>query len=175
MAYRSRWNPSALSGIRRCGIALLSALLLGLAMAPAAQGATITKVADKTHVYPLEKITYTITVHATKPARVTVTDTLPFGVVYAGNLSPPEATYSYGGVTWSGDMMTGDTVVIRFDVVVGDWETVGPLPIINTACANDGTEICSSVAVFLSWYRLYVPISVRNVSWDDPGLPWSGR
>ena len=154
--------------------AFLIVLVLGLAMAPGVYGATITKVASVTHVNPLDTVTYTLTIHATKDSLVTVTDRLPFGVVYAGNLSPPEASYSGGQVTWSGTMRTGETTVIRFDVVVGDWETAGPLPIVNTACANDGTEICSSVAIFLSWYRLYIPVVMRNIVWGDPDVPWLG-
>jgi hypothetical protein len=64
--------------------------------------------------------------------------------------------------------------VIRFEVVVGYWETVGPLPIVNKACANDGTEICSSVAIFLGWYGLHIPVTMRNVVWGDEVPPWLG-
>jgi hypothetical protein len=175
MTHRSEPGHVRLPGWASRAVLLIAVLVLGLAMAPVAQGATITKVASATHVNPLETVTYTLTIHATKDSLVTVTDRLPFGVVYGGNLSPPEANYMDGLVTWSGAMKTGETTVIGFDVVVGDWETVGPLPIVNKACANDGTEICSSVAIFLSWYRLYMPVSMRSVVWGDYVPPWLGE
>lgn len=142
----------------RWALGLVVTVVLGLALAPPVQGTTITKTVSNTHPNPLDRVTYTIRVHATQNGWVTVTDKLPFGVVYAGVLSPYEADYVNGVVTWSGEMAVSDVVEIRFDVIVGSWETIGPLPIVNRACANDGTEVCSSVAMFLLWRRTYIPI-----------------
>jgi hypothetical protein len=148
-------------------------LLVGLSAARPVQGTTITKTVSNTHPHPLDRVTYTIRVHATQSGLVTVTDRLPFGVVYAGSLSPYEADYLDGVVTWSGHMANSDIVEIRFDVVVGSWETIGPLPIVNRACAAyDGTQVCSTVAMFLLWRRTHIPVVHRFYETDHlPGLP----
>ena len=172
MARRSRSGRVWLLWLASGASVLLMAIAIGLTMSTVAQGATISKVASETIVHPDDTVTYTITVGATIDGQVTVTDTLPYGVTYAGNLSPPAASYSSGVVSWSEPMTTGETVVISFDVLIVQPGTEGPLPIINTACANDGVEVCASVTIRSSRFRIFMPLIMKNFV-PGPIWPWS--
>ena len=173
MARRSSSGRVLLLWLASGASVLLMAIAIGLTMSTVAQGATISKVASETIVHPDDTVTYTITVGATRNGLVTVTDTLPYGVNYAGNLSPPGAIYSGGVVTWSGTMTTGDTVVISFDVLIVEPGTEGPLPIVNTACADDGVEVvCASATIRSSRFRIFMPIIMKNFA-PGPVWPWS--
>jgi hypothetical protein len=149
------------------GIVLVLSVAISLtvvAAPPAAMpGVTITKLASRFDAVPGHLLTYTLVVRATKDVTVTVTDTLPYGVEWVGNLWPPTASYAGGQVTWSGEMISCEIVIIRFDVRVVEPETPGPLPIVNTACADDGTgEVCSSVIVCSRCRKAFLPFIARN-------------
>jgi uncharacterized repeat protein (TIGR01451 family) len=163
MAYATHSSPVRPVRWAVRGIVLVLAVAIGLTASAATPGVTITKLADRLGVVPGQTVTYTILVHATRGVTVTVTDTLPYGVEWAGNLWPPEASYVDGQVTWSGALIEGEVANIHFDVRAVEPETIGPLPIVNTACADDGTEkTCSSVVVCSNCRKILLPFIARN-------------
>jgi hypothetical protein len=163
MARRTNASPARPLRWAARAVVLLLAVAIGLTASAATPAVTITKLASKADVVPGEKLTYILIVRATRDVTVTVTDTLPFGVQWADNLSPPEASYADGTVTWSGALSTCERAIIYFDVLVVEPETMGPLPIVNTACVDDGTEeVCSSVAVCSRCLKIYLPFIARN-------------
>jgi len=166
------WSLLAVLGVSI--LAILVVIAMGLALSASAQGPSlsISKTASEINVHPNEVVTYTITFTntGTVSASVVMTDIIPFGVHYVSGSATGGATYSDGRVTWSGTMNPGQIVVITFQVLVVEPETLGPLPILNTACASDGTgEICSSITIYSSWYKMFLPIIMKNYA---PGPPW---
>jgi uncharacterized repeat protein (TIGR01451 family) len=144
-------------------ILLVLVLGIGLTASAATPGVVVTKWVSKPDVVPGETVTYVIVVRATRDVTVTVTDMLPFGVTFAGGLVPASASYADGQVTWSGEIKACDTVNISFRVTVEEPSTLGPLPIVNTACADDGTdEVCSSVLICSRCRKIYLPLIARR-------------
>ena len=97
--------------------------------------------ADPTRLGPGDLLAYTITLRNPGPALsgVHVTDTLPSGVHYRGNLSASSGRYGYadGVVTWAGTVPAAPPVTITFAVTVSEQITT-PRTIINSARIGDG-------------------------------------
>jgi uncharacterized repeat protein (TIGR01451 family) len=159
----------ALLAARAGGLVVLAAMVVGLTASASAQvGPTalgIVKTSSRSLVRPEEVITYTIVMLNTGPgnASVTMTDVLPFGVLFIPHSLTPGATYAAGQVTWSGTLAAGVPQSISFRVLVYEPGTVGPLPIVNTACMDDGTGlICSSTTVLSFRWAVFLPIMFAN-------------
>jgi uncharacterized repeat protein (TIGR01451 family) len=158
----------------RAGVlVVLVAMVVGLTASASAQVGPATllilKTADKSIVRPGDVITYTITMSNTGPGSldVTMTDALPYGVLFVPGSLTPGAIYAAGQVTWSGTLGVGASKEIVFRVEVVEPGTGGPLPIVNQACVNGGTGmVCSSVTTVSNW-PVYLPIILR--SWRSSG------
>jgi uncharacterized repeat protein (TIGR01451 family) len=110
-----------------------------------------------------EMLTYTIELRNPGPLLETVsmTDTLPVDVTYAGNLiaSSGTANESGGVVTWGGEVSAGDPIEIQFDVTVGD-QIVGTQVIVNTVLIDDGqgNELSRQATVIVNGSSIYLPL-----------------
>ena len=155
-------------------LAILVVAVIGLSLSASAQGVpelSVSKTASKIHVHPNELVTYTISLEnaGTVSASAMLTDTVPFGVTYVPGSATGGATYSDGKVTWSGTVNPSETKVITFQVIVAEPETLGPLPIVNTACADDGTDmVCDWIVIYSRRYKVFLPCITKN---HRPGPP----
>ncbi len=110
-----------------------------------------------------EMLTYTIELRNPGPLleNVSMTDTLPADVTYAGNLifSSGTADETGGVVTWAGDVSAADPVVVQFDVTVSD-QIVGSQLIVNTALIDDGqgNELSRHATVIVNGSSIYLPL-----------------
>ena len=171
MSHRSLGSHSRLTllAARAGALVVLAAMVVGLTASASAQvGPTalgIVKSSSKALVRPEEVITYTIVMLNVGPGdvSVTMTDVLPFGVLFIPGTLTPGATYAAGQVTWSGTLAAGVPKSVSFRVLVYEPGTVGPLPIVNTACMDDGTgSVCSSVTVLCFRWAIFLPIISAN-------------
>lgn len=155
-------------------LVILVVVVMGLSLSASAQGVpelSVSKTASKIYVHPNEVVTYTISLRntGTASASVTLTDTVPFEVTYVPGSATGGATHSDGKVTWSGTVDPGNTKVITFQVIVAEPETLGPLPIVNTACADDGTDmVCDWIVIYSRRYKVFLPCITKN---HRPGSP----
>jgi uncharacterized repeat protein (TIGR01451 family) len=165
MSYRlgaSHGRPGLLA-VRIASLAVLAVMLVGLTasaqVAPQALG--IVKTSSKALVRAEEVFTYTITMLNSGPGNVsvTMTDVLPFGVLFVPHSLTPGATYAAGTVSWTGVLYPGVPQSVSFRVLVYEPGTIGPLPIVNTACMTDGSApICRSVTVMSLRWAIFLPI-----------------
>lgn len=172
MSHRSLGSHSklALLAARAGALVVLAAMVVGLTGSASAEVGSvalgIVKSSSKALVRPEEVITYSIVMLNTGLANVsvTMTDTLPYGVLFVPHSLTPGANYAAGKVTWSGTLFPGVPQPVSFRVFVYEPETVGPLPIVNTACMDDGTgPICSSVTVLCFRPAIFLPIMFAGV------------
>ncbi len=111
-------------------------------------------------------ISYTITLDNPGPILhdVVVTDTLPSGVAFAGNLSASSGTPSEaaGIISWSGDVPSADPVFIRFQVTISSGITAPEL-IINTVLIDNGVGnvIQRQAAVIVDGRATFLPLVAR--------------
>ena len=109
-----------------------------------------------------ETLSYTILLRNPGPLleNVSMIDTLPADVTFAGNLvySSGTANESGGVVTWGGEVSAADPVVVQFDVTVSE-QIVGTQLIVNTALIDDGlgNEYSRSAALIVNGYSVYFP------------------
>lgn len=121
-----------------------------------------TKSASDLAPAPGEGLTYTILLNNPGQSleNVTLTDTLPPGVSYSGNLwaSSGQASYNNGTVTWSGEVSSAAPVTVRFDVTISD-QITGKQAIINTASLNDGqgNVLQRQAVVIVNGALIYLP------------------
>lgn len=114
-----------------------------------------------------DSLTYTILLNNPGQSleNVTLTDSLPAGVSYAGNLwaSSGQVGYDSGLVTWSGEVSTGEPVTVRFDVTVSD-QITGRQAIVNTALLSDGRGnlLQRQAVVFVNGALTYLPVVRRG-------------
>lgn len=91
---------------------------------------------------------------------VSVMNSLPAEITYAGNLSATSGTVNYasGEVTWSGAVPAGEPVEIRYDATVNAGITV-PTPIKNVALLDDGlgNQTTVSAMAIANATGIYVP------------------
>ena len=115
---------------------------------------------------PGDTVTYTIQLrNPNSPlTAVTLTDTLPAAVTYAGGLSATSGVASYGGgvVSWSGAVNPGSPVVIVFDVTINPGLS-SPTAIWNSVLINDGAgdEIQRSALTLVNTQNTYLPVVRR--------------
>jgi len=113
-----------------------------------------------------ETITYTVTLQNPGPvlAGARVTDTLPSGVTYAGDLWASAGSYGESGgvITWTGDVPAGSPVVIGFSAVV-DAGITDPTAIVNAAVVNDGlgNVLSRQATVIVDGYAVFMPVVMR--------------
>jgi uncharacterized repeat protein (TIGR01451 family) len=118
---------------------------------------------------PSDALTYTITLRNPGPslAGVRVTDTLPTGVHYLGNLWSTSGHHGEadGVITWTGEVLAGVPVTITYGITVIDQITI-PRAIANTAVVNDGLgNLHELQAVFLANGRpVYLPLVQKDSS-----------
>ena len=146
-------------------LAVLTAMVVTLTGSASAQVGPqtlgIVKSSSKALVHAEEVITYTIVMLNSGPGNmvVTMTDVMPYGVLFIPNSLTPGATYAAGTVTWSGTLYPGAPQSVSFRVLAYEPGTVGPLPIVNTACMTDGSApICRSVTVMSLRWAIFLPI-----------------
>jgi uncharacterized repeat protein (TIGR01451 family) len=108
------------------------------------------------------------TIHLDNPgpelSTVSMTDTIPANVAYAGNLSASSGTPQFGSgvVTWDGVVPAGGVVTVSFDVTVNPAVST-PTPIVNTAQIDDGLGnlLERSVTLIANGMGIYLPIISR--------------
>jgi uncharacterized repeat protein (TIGR01451 family) len=126
-------------------------------------------------------MTYTITLENPGPdlTDVVVTDTLPGGVSYLGNLSVSSGTYGEAGgvITWTGTVSGGVPVTIRYEVAVNPSLTE-PTTLVNTALIDDGrgnvlSRQAQAIANALVTYLPVIQGSVQDfrTDWGARGYP----
>ena len=152
---------------------LLAVLIANPTGSTMAQGAlTITKTASEIYVGINQVVTYTITIGNAGVTNVfaTMVDVLPFGVTFVPGSATGGASYAGGQMIWSGTVNGNTSRVFTFQVTVVEPETIGPLPILNRACVDDGVQVCDSVTIYSSWHRAFFPIVVENYA-PPPAWP----
>jgi uncharacterized repeat protein (TIGR01451 family) len=123
------------------------------------------------HVHPKQpqpgdELTYTILLKNSDPPLVGVhlTDTLPVGVHYLGDLWASSGSYGEDGgtITWAGDVLAAEPVTITFGVSVSQEITL-PYTIVNIAYINDGlgTVWERRAVVVANGYIIHLPV-IRN-------------
>lgn len=114
-----------------------------------------------------DTIAYTILLKNPGPVllSVTLTDTLPSGVSFAGNLTATSGAAGEAGgvVTWQGAVAASNPVTIQFDVLVSP-AIVSPQAIVNTAVINDGAGnlIQREAVIIVNGYSIYLPVVNRE-------------
>lgn len=124
---------------------------------------TSTKAVSLINPNPGDQLTFTITLQ--NPGLVlndaSVSDSIPAGLIYAGNLwaSSGNASYSGGIVTWNGAVKATDDVIIKYDAVV-DSAIISPTVIVNLAVISDGIGHTweRQAAVYVLQQSLYLPL-----------------
>lgn len=95
---------------------------------------------------------------------VTLTDNLPAGVTYAGNLwaSAGQASYDSGTLTWQGAVTNAEPVTVRFEATVSA-QPPGIQVITNTASLDDGqgTVLTPQAALIVNGRTVYLPVARR--------------
>lgn len=115
---------------------------------------------------PGDTLTYTIILRNSGPdlPAARVTDTLPSGVHYLGNLWASSGTYADTGgvITWNGSVSARQPVTITFGVTVG-LGIVQPTYIGNVALIDDGVGNLwqRSAGVVVNGYAVYLPLVMR--------------
>jgi len=115
---------------------------------------------------PGDTLTYTIVLRNTGPdlPAVRVTDTLPSGVFYLGNLWASSGSYADTGgvITWSGGVTARQPVTITFGVTVG-LGIIQPTYIGNIALIDDGVGTLweRSAGVVVNGFAIYLPLVMR--------------
>ncbi len=116
---------------------------------------------------PGARLTYTL--HLDNPGpllpNVRLTDTLPGGLHYLGNLWASSGSYGEAGgvITWTGAVGNGLPVTLTYNIAI-TMSIVQPLVIINTAQINDGQGVLlerTAVAI-LNGRSVYLPLVLRN-------------
>ena len=121
-----------------------------------------TKSASDLAPAPGDSLTYSILLNNPGQSleNVTLTDTLPSGMAYDGNLwaSSGQVSYNGGTVTWSGEVSPAAPVTVRFDVTIDD-QITGKQAIINTASLNDGqgNVLQRQAVVIVNGALIYLP------------------
>jgi len=155
-------------------LAVLAVVAIGQTMSVSAQGASliISKTASETDVHPNTVVIYTITFTntGTVSTMAIMTDIIPYGVHYVGGSltsTPPGATYTPGPlydaqVNWSGTVNPGATVIVTFQVLVAEPETLGPLPILNEACVYYGPHVVCDDVLIHSRGQIFLPLIMKD-------------
>jgi uncharacterized repeat protein (TIGR01451 family) len=126
-----------------------------------------TKSASDPTPAPGDTLTYTILLNnpGQPLVNVALTDTLPSGLAYAGNLSASagQAAYSGGAVTWTGVVSATAPVTVRFAVTVSD-QLTGTHVIVNTVSLDDGqgTVLQRQAVVIVNGASIYLPVVSRG-------------
>lgn len=116
---------------------------------------------------PSDVLTYTITLRNPGPALTSarVTDTLPTGVHYLGNLWASAGSYgeASGVITWTGTVPAAEPIIIIFGVTVSQQITT-PWAILNTALIDDGLGNVwqRSAIIIANGYAVYLPVIQKH-------------
>lgn len=113
-------------------------------------------------------VTYTLTLSNSGEATavgVSITDTLPAGVTFEAFVAADGATQANGVITWEGDLIAGEDIVIIFTVAVDEDDDLYGMEITNTASftsANDGSGSDGASFTVKPDYRIYLPIVAKG-------------
>ncbi|MDX9953183.1 MAG: DUF11 domain-containing protein, partial [Anaerolineae bacterium] len=115
-------------------------------------------------------VTYTLTLSNSGEATavgVSITDTLPAGISFEAFVAADGATQANGVITWEGDLIAGEDIVIIFTVTVDEDDELYGMEITNTASfvsANDGSgsDGASFTVTVKPDYRIYLPIVAKG-------------
>lgn len=111
-------------------------------------------------------VTYTITLQNSGPQlnSVVLTNTLPAGLTYFGNLSASSGTAvpTGSGVNWSGVVAANGSVTIQYAVTVNGSVTT-PTVILNEAIVNDGNGNISNLSALIiaNGEAAYLPVILK--------------
>ncbi len=141
-----------------------SYLRSGSAAVGSLAGSTLS--ASKAAAEPGETMTYTLLLRnpSLPLPNVNVTDALPAGVAFAGDLSATSgvASYSAGVVTWNGSVVPGAPVTITFNVTI-DPGLSSPTAIWNMVQIDDGagSQLEKRVLTIVNARRINLPLITR--------------
>jgi len=113
-----------------------------------------------------ELLTYTLQLRNPGPGlpNVSLTDTLPAGLSYAGGLTASSGSPAVNGdtITWSGAVLPGQPVTITFNVLISG-ALSGYQRVDNTVLIEDGQGGLwhRSAQVFLNGYNIHLPHTAR--------------
>jgi uncharacterized repeat protein (TIGR01451 family) len=116
---------------------------------------------------PGDVLTYTITLKNPGPdlPNVVVTDTLPAGVTYLGNLWASSGTYGQSGgvITWMGTVTGGVPITIRYRGTVNPLLT-DPTVLASSALINDGRGhvLPRQALAIVNGLATYLPVIQKN-------------
>ncbi len=125
-----------------------------------------TKAANNSTPSPGETLQYVIRLKNSGPRipNASMTDTLPDGVSFAGNLIATSGMVNESGgvVSWQGAVTASDPVVIQFDVTVSESITE-PQLIVNIAQIDNGfgEVIERQAVVIVNGHAVYLPVCWR--------------
>ncbi len=114
-----------------------------------------------------DTISYTILLKnsGTALGSVTITDTLPSGITYAGQLAASSGAASESGnvIRWQGAVTPASPVTIRFDVLVNA-AISDPQAIVNTILLNDGEgkALQREAVIIVNGLSVFLPVVVKN-------------
>ncbi|MBN1920232.1 MAG: ExeM/NucH family extracellular endonuclease [Anaerolineae bacterium] len=113
-------------------------------------------------------VTYTLTLSNSGEATavgINLTDTLPTGVTFEAFVAADGATQANGVITWEGDLVAGEDIVIIFTVTADDDDALYGTEITNTASftsANDGSGSDEAIFTVKPLYRIYLPVVAKG-------------
>ena len=122
-----------------------------------------TKAANDTTPSPGDTLQYVIRLQNSGPklSYASMTDILPDGVSFAGNLIATSGMVDESGgvITWQGEVTASDPVVIQFDVTVSEAITE-PQLIVNIAQIDNGfgEVIERQAVVIVNGHAIYLPV-----------------
>ena len=114
-----------------------------------------------------ETITYSILMQNPGPMMetVTMTDSLPGGISFAGNLTASSGIVNEAGgvITWQGEVASSAPVTVQFDVSVSS-AIIDPQAVVNTAVIDDGAGniIQRQAMIIVNGYATFLPFVARN-------------
>ncbi len=114
-----------------------------------------------------DTISYTILLKnsGTALGSVTITDTLPSGITYAGQLTASSGAASESGnvIRWQGAVTPASPVTINFDALVNA-AISDPQAIVNTVLLNDGEgkAFQREAVIIVNGLSVFLPVVVKN-------------
>lgn len=128
---------------------------------------TATKRAQPTVAPAGDIISYTIQLDNPGVALtgVMITDTLPTGLIYQGDVSATSGAVNHnsGVITWQGNLPAAGVVLITYSTQI-DPAIVNAVPVVNTAVINDGqgTILVRKATVIANGTAVYLPTIHKN-------------
>jgi uncharacterized repeat protein (TIGR01451 family) len=124
------------------------------------------KQASRPVIYPGKPVTFTITLNnaGKMAAGIHMTDNLPSGLEFQGNLSATSgsAVYANGTVSWMGDVTATNPVTVTFDVSLDPQITTAQV-ITNTAIIENGMggELQRGATIVANGVAIFLPLTMK--------------